>query len=281
MEPNDDIRSLLRDLTGGRTAVRMHAARRLVAAGEPAVRPLLAAYRPGSVLIERMLVRIGTSAVVPLCEMLRSFQPLRRQAAARLLGEIGDPAALTPLAAALEDREPRVRERAAEALGRLGPEALAPLTRALRDPAPRVRASAAAALGHTGDARAVEHLAASLEDGSHAVCAEAAQALGRLAGQAPAITIRAVLPRLRRLQSLQDPGTARALWIAARRIDTATAHLKDVPIPASAAEPRADQLPLPARSPTPALEALPVPAAPRDEQSSEEQRTTVRLTDDA
>ena len=70
-----------------------------------------------------------------------------RRAAARMLGQIGDPQATPALIQALQDEDWRVREAAAEALGQIGdPQATPALIQALRDEDSDVRRVAAEAL---------------------------------------------------------------------------------------------------------------------------------------
>jgi HEAT repeat protein len=99
-----------------------------------------------------------------------------RQAAAEVLGKIGDPRAVEPLIAALKDAEWRVRAAAAYALGKIkDPRAVEPLIAALKNES---RAAAAYALGEIKDPRAVEPLIAALKDKD--VRASAAEALGKI-----------------------------------------------------------------------------------------------------
>jgi HEAT repeat protein len=82
------------------------------------------------------------------------------RAAARALGEIGDPRAVGPLVTALKGQDADVHRLAAEALGRIGDaRAVEPLVAALGDQA--MRRSAAVALAEIG-APAVEGLVAAL-----------------------------------------------------------------------------------------------------------------------
>jgi HEAT repeat protein len=89
--------------------------------------------------------------------------------------------AVTPLMDALQDRDHRVRTRAAGALAKMGQAALEPLLAALQDARYEVRQGAAVALGKTGDQRAAPPLAAMLWDNDGDVrkaVAEALEALG-------------------------------------------------------------------------------------------------------
>ena len=83
------------------------------------------------------------------------------------------------LARLLADHEPRVRRRAALAIGRVRlAEGVAPLIEALKDPDVDVRQMAAFALGLIGDHAAVTALTGTLADPEPLVCGRAAEALG-------------------------------------------------------------------------------------------------------
>ena len=79
------------------------------------------------------------------------------------------------------DAAPRVRRRAALAIGRVRrSEGVEPLAAALHDPEPEVRQMAAFALGLIGDDEAADALLLALRDPSPLVQGRAAEALGRL-----------------------------------------------------------------------------------------------------
>ncbi|GAB4263895.1 HEAT repeat domain-containing protein [Deferrisoma sp.] len=78
----------------------------------------------------QILERLGTAVVPFLAEKLRDENPGRRAAACWILGEIGDPAAVPDLAAALDD--PQVGWLAARALARLGEPGCDALLRVLK-----------------------------------------------------------------------------------------------------------------------------------------------------
>lgn len=96
---------------------------------------------------EQTLVAIGAPAVEPVIATLKSENPYVREAAAYILGSIGDRRAVEPLIEVLGDPESVVREAAATALGDIkDPRARKPLTAALNDHDPFVCDSAAASL---------------------------------------------------------------------------------------------------------------------------------------
>jgi HEAT repeat protein len=102
------------------------------------------------------------------------------------LGSITDVQVVESLLSALQDADGRVRARAtAYALGHSGdPRALQPLLAALQDSGMGGygRAIVAGALGRIGDTRAVEPLRATLQDGDQLVAAGARWALHHLQG---------------------------------------------------------------------------------------------------
>jgi HEAT repeat protein/cyclophilin family peptidyl-prolyl cis-trans isomerase len=90
------------------------------------------------------------------------------------------PPVVTPdLTTLITDPEPRIRRRAALAIGRVGlAEGAAPLLPLLTDPDVEVRQMAAFALGLLGDKSAVAALTAALQDAEPRVRGRAAEALG-------------------------------------------------------------------------------------------------------
>jgi HEAT repeat protein len=138
------------------------------------------------------LGQIGAPAVEPLIASLKDSKAKVRGLAAEALGQIGDARAVEPLIACLknpgmdqpaadgqdmsngdesddqkkahEEENSQVRQKTADALGKLGPPAVAPLIACLDEKDPSVRCLAATALGQTHDTRAVTPLIAHLVD---------------------------------------------------------------------------------------------------------------------
>ena len=107
--------------------------------------------------------------------------PRRRGAA-----PVTAPAIAPDLAVLVTDSEPRIRRRAATAIGRVGLRAGIPLlTTALGDTDPEVREMAAFGLGLIADASAAAPLTAALADASPVVRGRAAEALGQIAMKQP------------------------------------------------------------------------------------------------
>lgn len=102
-------------------------------------------------------------------------EPVPAAAAATLLRQVPD------LRDLLTDAAPRIRRRAALAVGRVGSaDGVAPLLSALDDPEPEVRQMAAFALGLLREETAAERLLLALQDPSPLVQGRAAEALGRI-----------------------------------------------------------------------------------------------------
>ena len=92
-----------------------------------------------------------------LIRLLTDTEPRVRRRAALAIGHVALAEGVQPLIALLADTEPEVRQIAAFALGLLGDRrAREPLVGALADPSPLVQGSAAEALGLIGDAAAAD-----------------------------------------------------------------------------------------------------------------------------
>ncbi|MCO5172105.1 MAG: HEAT repeat domain-containing protein [Planctomycetes bacterium] len=129
--------------------------------GQRAVRHLVPLLRHASAAVRRGAASSlghtdSAEAVMPLVAALADTSVPVRLEAARSLGAIGDPRALPRLSGALHDPDHLVRGFVAEALGRIGAAAadasvLAPLATALVDPAPAVRQQAVASFGRIAE----------------------------------------------------------------------------------------------------------------------------------
>jgi HEAT repeat protein len=93
------------------------------------------------------LILIGAPARERLIYILGVGHVHRRQDAAFVLGEMGDPDAVKPLCTALHNPDGLLRLLCVEALGKIGDPAAVPmLKKALRDPESRVARAAQKAL---------------------------------------------------------------------------------------------------------------------------------------
>jgi HEAT repeat protein len=150
-----DQRELLLSLLGDPSwRVRSAAVERLVTTGKVAdvLPPLLGSLSGGSSVgvgdaAGVALTRLGEAAVLPLVSRLDGPDADLRQAAAHVLGSIGDRRAVAPLAARLADPDPNVRAAAMEAMGKIGgPEAGDTLLAAMDSDDQTLRLSAVEAL---------------------------------------------------------------------------------------------------------------------------------------
>ena len=202
------------------------------------------------------LIGIGTSAVPPLCEVLKARNPEARAAAAAALGQIGDPRALEPLAAAFQGSFMGRSVKWQIVFGLVA--GLFALLVALT--APRLVLDkhssdgwlALALLGVLGGLVVyVDRTAA-----SGRACKEIALALELIASAHPSRDLRGLLSDLHTVGAdilHQDSATRSAAVRAARAIQ----HSTDLPIPSSPDAPDESVLPRPARAPSPDPASLP------------------------
>jgi cyclophilin family peptidyl-prolyl cis-trans isomerase/HEAT repeat protein len=127
------------------------------------------------------------------------------------------PPIVTPdLTTLVTDTEPRVRRRAALAIGRVGlTEGIAPLTAVLGDADPEVREMAAFGLGLIGDAAATPALVAALGDSSPIVRGRAAEALGQIGAKEAAEPIGRMAAELARSSAVTAMQPDDETWPAA------------------------------------------------------------------
>jgi HEAT repeat protein len=117
----------------------------------------------------KALVTMGEPAIEPLIHAFKSQDGDVVGGALSALGEIGKPA-VDQLLRALRDADGDVRCNSAMALGAIGDKrAVVPLIESLKDPDHYVRRWAASSLGKIGDIRAVEALTAALDDSDSSV----------------------------------------------------------------------------------------------------------------
>jgi HEAT repeat protein len=167
----------------------------------------------------RGLGKIGPEAeraIPALMKMMKDQVMIVRMGAAVGLGGIGPKAreAIPLLADALESphEDHNVKDRAAEALGKMGPEAIPALVKALQNNQYFARRISARALGEIGGADAVPALIKALQDDDRSVRWLTIEALGKIGPDA-----REAIPALTR--ALQDKrysiraSATRALWI--------------------------------------------------------------------
>lgn len=124
--------------------------------------------------------KIGAAGFGTLCAALEDLDQYVRNRAIEALGKIGDPRAGEPLRAALKDRDADNRNLALEALVRMGISTVGSLCATLKDTNRETREWAATGLLRFGDAQAVEPLCVALKDTASGVRRHAACALARI-----------------------------------------------------------------------------------------------------
>lgn len=162
------------------------------------------------------------------------------------------PLMVAPLAAVLQDEDRQCRAAAVALLVRVADERAVPaLCAALADRS--VAKLAALALCRVGDEQAIIPLVRALRHTDRVVRFTAAIALAEVANRHPCPQARQALPVLRELGTagvrILDSrfGPGRSPYLAAHsRIDAATAHLRDLPLPAAGSVTELAQLPVPA-----------------------------------
>jgi HEAT repeat protein len=135
-----------------------------------------------------------------------------RRVAAKALGRIWDARAIEPLIAALRDRDHRVRECAADALGAFGAMAIEPLASLLSYKDREIRRSIGRAFARISDGKVIEILASAVQDHRWWVREAAADALTKLGNRA--------VPTLAIALENDDPNVRQLAQFALRRIGT-------------------------------------------------------------
>lgn len=203
------------------------------------------------------LADFGDPLVVPvMADALHDPSFRVRALAAESLGKLGWREAVPALIQTLQDSRWQVALKAATALGTLGdPGGVEPLIRTLAHENPEFRVCAVKALGELGGATALAALCRSLGDPEPRVRREAALAVARLVITSNDIPVqaRAALPMLQRLYesgTVEGSEDRAACGSAIRKIEAATASVKQLPLSVGAQPLEADALPLPANRPS-------------------------------
>lgn len=143
------------------------------------------------------------------------------RAAARALGELGDPRAIPALGAALQGKSDHIREAAALALSQIDHEqARETLLKALEHPQVRVRVAAIAGVGATGDARMIKPLLSIVANHDKEAYEHALQSLGNIGktltrSEQETLIVEplGVLLRENRAAPLREPGHETLEWL--------------------------------------------------------------------
>ena len=129
--------------------------------------------------------RADEKVIGPIEAVTKDPNPQTRRYALQALAFTGSPKAVTPLIAALKDRDATVRAAVGESIfasGLKDERLVAPLVAALKDGDLWVRSCAALALGSIGSPRAAVPLVAAAKDAERQVRASAIRALGQIGG---------------------------------------------------------------------------------------------------
>lgn len=125
------------------------------------------------------------AALEALVGTLKDMDARVRYASVNGLGCLGDQRGVGPLIDALRDRNPGVRELAANVLGHgfsADRRSVGALVAALKDPSAAVRSMAAGGLYNINDVQALDALLEGLRDADPQVRADVARALGKIGG---------------------------------------------------------------------------------------------------
>lgn len=168
----DEITNVLLD--DPKIDVRQAAARALGNTQHPAALPYLMEalhdsfwwyereYAVGDLLLA--IEKMGPAAVEPLIEVLRGKEGTVRKFAAILLGKLGDPRAIEPLAMSLYDMHHEVGKASAESLAKFGSNSFGVLAEALSHPEMWIRIHAIIGLSQIKDSRVAPLMMQMLND---------------------------------------------------------------------------------------------------------------------
>ncbi len=136
-----------------------------------------------------------------------------RVKAARRLGELRNPLAIGELINGLQDSSRKVRNAAADALGRIGlADATEPLARALFDPESGIQPRAARALGRIGGAGSLKALLNNLRNQDNKTLMETVDSLGRIGDSA------AIVPLICLFHDVEDERVRKRIAAALGRL---------------------------------------------------------------
>jgi hypothetical protein len=280
----DAVDRLIADLTGTDPHAAERASMLLKELGEDAVPALCAALASSSPValsrIARVLGRIASPAAgAPLRRLLADWiriEPRSVESPVEVLrvtlvehvlhalSRIDRAGNARAIGVGLMDCSPKVRRIAAGLLERAGTTGHAVLCRALEPGSPGPGIEAAQALENVGGREAILALCKGLNSPHLEVQATCSAALLHLARRRPLLELRRALPRLKVLSRVPGWGAAEEARQTAQRaflqIESVTATIRDVPLPAAAPESSCDTLPLPAMA---RIQELESPSSPR------------------
>jgi HEAT repeat protein len=206
-EKSKDVESLIPALGDKYSDVREAAAKALENLGEPLGALIAQSLKGSDKAREALAAGKDPRAIVPLINVLATWDPNVRAAAAKTLGKLKDPRAVESLVKALEDRSDSVQEAAVWALGEIeNPRAVVPVVKALGDGRPNVRVVAAWVLGKFADGRVVDPLIAALRGKYPDVREAAAYVLGGLGDP------RAIVPLIDAMGDTHGKVREAAVW---------------------------------------------------------------------
>ena len=164
--------------------VRNQCARALKTMGATATPHLIFALKVADTtyqsIISNILIDIGEAALDQLLATMEDKSFNVRKNLVFILGKIGDPRAIEPMIALLENPDSQLQKIVAENVKKFNTESVDPLITALKKRDPNVRKIASEILGDIGDPRAIGPLIIALKDTNPDVRICAAQALGKL-----------------------------------------------------------------------------------------------------